>query len=38
MIAGGVESVAKEAPHSKQYEDIISKIEQNLLHVKNVAP
>jgi len=38
MIAGGAESVAKEVPNSKQYEDIISKIEQNLLNVKNVAP
>jgi hypothetical protein len=34
MIAGGQESIAKEAPHSKQYEDIISKIEQNLANVK----
>lgn len=38
MIAGGQESIAKEAPHSKQYEDIISKIEQNLANVKQVAP
>lgn len=38
MIAGGQESLAKEAPHSKQYEDIISKIEQNLANVKQVAP
>ena len=38
MIAGGQESLAKEAPHSKQYEEIISKIEQNLANVKQVAP
>ena len=39
MITGGQESMTtKEAPHSKQYEDIISKIEQNLANVKSVAP
>lgn len=39
MITGGQESLTtKEAPHSKQYEEIISKIEQNLANVKSVAP
>lgn len=37
MIAGGQDYIAKEAPHSKQYEDIISKIEQNLANVKQVS-